>query len=272
MTDTDLSPFDVLGVPEAASPDEIRKAYRKQALRYHPDRNPDDASAREKFLAVQEAYARLDTADPDAGYDAERVAANMQKAAREAERRRSGVGEGARGWQQMQIHLDRPRADLLAERLRTQGAIVGVLAGFALAGLLGAGLPLIVRWASVQAGSPMLLPVWAALAVGIGLGAIVAIVAVRRAEVTPWAVETHWQGLRDLRWDVLLSWEEIRGARHVGGKTLELALTEGAAGRIRPLVDADALGSGTVYRLPVHDVSVLLPIVRTQVERAKSAA
>jgi molecular chaperone DnaJ len=51
--------YEVLGVPRSASPDELKKAYRKLALQYHPDRNPDDPAAEEKFKEASEAYAVL---------------------------------------------------------------------------------------------------------------------------------------------------------------------------------------------------------------------
>ncbi|HEX8903795.1 MAG TPA: DnaJ domain-containing protein, partial [Longimicrobiaceae bacterium] len=49
--------YRVLGVPENAKADEIKKAYRKLAKQYHPDANPNDASAAEKFKEVSEAYS-----------------------------------------------------------------------------------------------------------------------------------------------------------------------------------------------------------------------
>jgi molecular chaperone DnaJ len=55
--------YDTLGVSKNASTEEIKKAYRKLAAKYHPDRNPGDASAEEKFKEVQNAYDVL--ADPE---------------------------------------------------------------------------------------------------------------------------------------------------------------------------------------------------------------
>src|SRR3954451_10118569 len=49
-------PYAVLGVDRKASADEIKKAYRKLARKYHPDRNPDDESAEERFKDIQAAY------------------------------------------------------------------------------------------------------------------------------------------------------------------------------------------------------------------------
>ena len=51
--------YEVLGVEKNASDDEIKKAYRKLAIKYHPDRNPDDAKAEEKFKEAAEAYSIL---------------------------------------------------------------------------------------------------------------------------------------------------------------------------------------------------------------------
>lgn len=51
--------YDLLGVAKGASKDEIKKAYRKQAFQYHPDKNPDDSVAEEKFKKLSEAYEVL---------------------------------------------------------------------------------------------------------------------------------------------------------------------------------------------------------------------
>jgi molecular chaperone DnaJ len=61
--------YDTLGVKKGASADEIKKAYRKLAAKYHPDKNPGDASAEEKFKEVQNAYDVLSDAQKRKQYD-----------------------------------------------------------------------------------------------------------------------------------------------------------------------------------------------------------
>lgn len=61
--------YEVLGVAKTASADEIKKSYRKIALQYHPDRNPGDAAAEEKFKEAAEAYDILSNPDKRAQYD-----------------------------------------------------------------------------------------------------------------------------------------------------------------------------------------------------------
>jgi|SRR5438034_1794945 len=62
--------YETLGVAKNASPDEIKKAYRKLARQYHPDRNPDDKAAEAKFKEVQTAYDVLSDPDKRKQYDA----------------------------------------------------------------------------------------------------------------------------------------------------------------------------------------------------------
>lgn len=61
--------YEVLGVQKNATADELKKAYRKLALKYHPDRNPGDKEAEEKFKEAAEAYDVLSDADKRAKYD-----------------------------------------------------------------------------------------------------------------------------------------------------------------------------------------------------------
>ena len=61
--------YEVLGVDKSASAEEIKKAYKKMAIKYHPDKNPGDKEAEEKFKEVAEAYSILSDADKKARYD-----------------------------------------------------------------------------------------------------------------------------------------------------------------------------------------------------------
>jgi len=64
--------YDILGVQEEASPDDIKKAYRKLAVQYHPDKNPDNKQAEETFKSIADAYDTLGDEAKRAKYDHQR--------------------------------------------------------------------------------------------------------------------------------------------------------------------------------------------------------
>jgi len=61
--------YEILGLQKGASEDEIKKAFRKQAIKYHPDKNQGDKEAEEKFKEINEAYQVLSDAEKKAQYD-----------------------------------------------------------------------------------------------------------------------------------------------------------------------------------------------------------
>ncbi len=83
--------YEVLGVQKGASADEIKKAYRKQAIKFHPDKNPDDKTAEEKFKELGEAYEILSDAQKRSAYD------RLGHAAFDARARANASGRGGGG-------------------------------------------------------------------------------------------------------------------------------------------------------------------------------
>ncbi|MCJ7493919.1 MAG: DnaJ domain-containing protein, partial [Deltaproteobacteria bacterium] len=61
--------YDLLGLNQSATPEEIKKAYRRLAHQFHPDKNPGDSSAPEQFRRIAEAYEVLQDAKKRAAYD-----------------------------------------------------------------------------------------------------------------------------------------------------------------------------------------------------------
>lgn len=82
--------YKILGVERSASQDEIKKAYRKLAVKYHPDKNPDDKEAEEKFKEISEAYQVIGDADSRKKYD--ELGANWKQY------ENAGFGGGAHGF------------------------------------------------------------------------------------------------------------------------------------------------------------------------------
>jgi molecular chaperone DnaJ len=90
--------YRVLGVPDSASQDEIKKAYRRLAKQYHPDANPNNASAAERFKEISEAHSVLSDAEKRKQYDQMRRLGAFDGAAAGGSRRGAGArGPGARG-------------------------------------------------------------------------------------------------------------------------------------------------------------------------------
>ena len=70
-------PYSVLGVNKGASDGEIKRAFRKKARQFHPDRNPDDSLAEAKFKEVQSAYDKIGDAESRREFDQKQQMANM---------------------------------------------------------------------------------------------------------------------------------------------------------------------------------------------------
>ena len=69
MLIVDDNPYTILGVTKDATDADIKRVYRKLARQYHPDRNPDDAAAEEKFKSIQSAYDKIGTKESRKEYD-----------------------------------------------------------------------------------------------------------------------------------------------------------------------------------------------------------
>lgn len=99
--------YAILGLKEDASPEEVRKAYRKLALHYHPDRNRGDAGAEERFKAISEAYAVLIDPERRRLYDLSR---------------RTGVGAGATAGYRAEAGPYSSQEDILRDLLHNRDA------------------------------------------------------------------------------------------------------------------------------------------------------
>lgn len=84
--------YQVLGVPDSASADEIKKAYRRLAKQYHPDANPDNPQAAERFKEISEAHATLSDGDKRKQYDQMRRLGAFDPAARRGAGTAGGTG------------------------------------------------------------------------------------------------------------------------------------------------------------------------------------
>ena len=236
---THTSPYEALGLPENAHPESIRREHRRLVRRYHPDRNPGDPAAKEAFLAVQEAYEVLMGVG---GRVPEGVVAHAEGAAAEAQRRRAGAAGPAESWPVVAVELRRTAARRTADAL-------GKPVGWG-----GVGVAVVLAVASV-----VVLPVPVCLAVA----AVGFVVAAWAADGPGATVETHWDGLRDLRWGTRIAWDDVAGVAERDG-ALDLTLAPAAADRLRAVLPARAF-DGDAYRLPLEDPSELGALVRARV-------
>ncbi|MBF8278936.1 MAG: Heat shock protein DnaJ domain protein, partial [candidate division NC10 bacterium] len=110
--------YAILGVPDAATDEELKKSYRRLALLYHPDKNPGDRKAEERFKEISEAYAVLMDQQKRQQYDSSRQAQG------------AGVGAtGGFGYSQEEIFRDlfnNPDLSLIFQEMNREFGRAGI--------------------------------------------------------------------------------------------------------------------------------------------------
>ena len=126
--------YKVLGVGRSASAEEIKKAYKKQAFKYHPDKNPGDKAAEEKFKQISEAYAVLSDQKKRSQYDRYGAAGFHQRFSQDDIFRGANLNEFFRRWASAAICSDRCSAAAVVAASQGSGPRT-CLAGFSSARL-----------------------------------------------------------------------------------------------------------------------------------------
>ncbi len=263
------TPFQTLGVAPSATPDEVRRAFRQRAFALHPDRNPSP-TATDDFRTLRAAYDVILSGAPKAdGFDVDRIASDIEAAALAADRRRTSGTPVVSAWQPMRVPLERTPRERLTDGFATPRGRTGVTVALG-AGVLVAGGIVFVGGFSVLSLALALIATVASAAAGAATA--------WNADDRPWAVDTHWRGVRDLRWDATVEWAEIRAVQE-GDGWLDLLITEAAALRLRRSVPPQTLvrvrpvgaEAPVAYRLPIRTTAPLAGAVRTQLANALAA-
>ncbi|HEX8299833.1 MAG TPA: DnaJ domain-containing protein [Rubricoccaceae bacterium] len=263
------TPYQILGIPPGATPDEVRRAFRRRAFVLHPDRNPSP-TATDDFRALRAAYDAVLAGRPGADdFDVDQIARDIEAAAHEADRRRSSGAAAEPVWQQVRVPLDRTPRERLADGFATSRGRLAAGTGSVLALVLGAAIPAALG----AAGWGVAAGLFAATICAALAGAVV-----WTADPRPWAVDTHWRGVRDLRWDATVEWDEIQSVDEADA-WLDLLITDAAARRLGRSVPAETLvrvrpvgdEAPVAYRLPLRSSGPLAGVVREQLAAALAA-